>query len=204
MFTVCAYCGENPPIENSHILPKWTIRFALEGSVTGKLRPTDDVNRRVQDAEKLPLLCCSCEGIFSKLEGEASKQFRAGSITYGGTCTADFFRFLVTILWRVGTVRAEEVRAERPRFSPGLVVAVQTWGEYLRGARSDLGDYALWFALLDVGLSKKVDAYISRSAPTARGPHRPPTAASPTGWAARSWSTNRMGSRSSGPRRASG
>jgi hypothetical protein len=169
MFTVCAYCGKNPPIENSHILSKWTIRFALRGSVTGKLRPTDDVNRRVQDAEKLPLLCSSCEGIFGELEGKASKQVRAGSITYGGTYTADFFRFLVTILWRVGTVRAEEVRAERPRFSPALAVAVQTWGEYLTGARSDLGDYPLWFALLDVGLSKKVDAYMKSISTDGKG-----------------------------------
>ena len=157
MFNVCAYCGKNPPIKNSHILPKWTIRFAMQQSVTGKLRPTDDINRRVQDAEKLPLLCSACEGIFSKLEGNAAKEFRAGAITYGGGYTADFFRFLVTILWRVGMVRAEQVQEEGPRFSPGLTAAIQTWGEFLGGARQDLGDYPLWFALLDVGLSKKVE-----------------------------------------------
>jgi hypothetical protein len=169
MFTACAYCGKNPPIENSHILPKWTIRFALAGSVTGKLRPTDNINRRVQDAEKLPLLCGNCEGIFSKLENEAAKQFRAGSITYGGTYTADFFRFLVTILWRVGTVRAAQVQAEASRFSAGLAAAVQTWVDFLRGIRSDLGDYPLWFTLLDVGLSKKVDAYMKSISTDGKG-----------------------------------
>jgi len=39
MFTICAYCGKNLPIKNSHIPPKWTIRYALHGPVTGKLRP---------------------------------------------------------------------------------------------------------------------------------------------------------------------
>jgi hypothetical protein len=160
VFTVCAYCGKNPPIENSHILPKWTIRVALDGSVTGKLRPTDDINRRVQDAEKLPLLCSACEGVFSKLENEASRQFRNGSIIHGGTYTDDFFRFLVSILWRVGTVRATEVNAKAHRFSLALTAAVQTWGDFLHGFRSDLGNYPLWFELLDVGLSKKVDAFM--------------------------------------------
>jgi hypothetical protein len=169
MFTTCAYCGKNPPIHNSHILPKWTSRFALQGAVTGKLRPADDINRRVQDAEKLPLLCNACEGDFSKLENEAARQFRSGAITHGGTYTADFFRFLVTILWRVGVVRTAEVQAEAPRFWPALASAVQTWGEYLRSGRSDLGDYPLWFALLDVGLSKKVDAFMKTSGPDGRG-----------------------------------
>ena len=120
MVSNCAYCGKNPPIENSHILPKWTIRHALDGSVTGKLRATDDINYRLQDAEKVPLLCRDCENLFSKVENEAAKQFRVGAIAHGGTYNADFFRFLVTILWRVGKVRTDRVRDEAARFSTAL------------------------------------------------------------------------------------
>jgi hypothetical protein len=169
MFSVCAYCGKNPPIENSHILPKWTIRFALDGSVTGKLRATDEINRRVQDAEKLPLLCSECEGIFSKRENDAAKQFKAGLITHGGMYDSGFFRFLVTILWRVGIVRTAQVKDETPGYSSALAAAVQTWGDFLRGLRSDLGDYPLWFTQLDVGLGRKVDAFMKTISRDGRG-----------------------------------
>ena len=131
MFTSCAYCGKNPPIENSHILPKWTIRLALEESVTGKLRATDNINRRLQDAEKLPLLCRECENPFSKLEGEAKKHFVAGLIKHDGTYNADFFRFLVTILWRVGLVRSDQVKTDAPRFSTALAALATSYGAAL-------------------------------------------------------------------------
>jgi hypothetical protein len=68
LFTDCADHGKNPPIENSHMLPmRWTIRFILEGSVPRKLRRTDNINRRVQDVEKLPLLCSNCAGSHRRL-----------------------------------------------------------------------------------------------------------------------------------------
>ena len=58
---VCAYCGSTRELEESHILPKWTIRRALRGSVTGRLRESENVNHRVQDGEKVDLLCRECE-----------------------------------------------------------------------------------------------------------------------------------------------
>jgi hypothetical protein len=169
MFTTCAYCEKKPPIENSHILPKWTIRLALEESATGKLRATDNINRRLQDAEKLPLLCRDCENLFSKLEGEAKKQFVAGVIQHDGTYNADFFRFLVTVLWRVGVVRSDQVKTDAPHFSGALADAVKTWDEFLRGFRSDLGPYPLWFDFLDAGLARKVDALMKSISNDGRG-----------------------------------
>jgi hypothetical protein len=169
MFTICAYCNANPPIKNSHILPKWTIRLALEESVTGKLRPTDDINRRLQDAEKLPLLCLVCENQFSKLEGEAKKQFLGGGINHDGAYNADFFRFLVTIIWRVATVRTDQVKAEAPHFSAALANAVQTWDQFLRGSRSDVGPYPIWFDILDADLAVKVDGFMTSISNDGRG-----------------------------------
>jgi hypothetical protein len=47
--------------------------------------------------------------------------------------------------------------------------AVRTWGEYLRGERNDLEAYPLWFTPLDVGLSKKVDAYLKSDGTDGKG-----------------------------------
>jgi hypothetical protein len=55
-------------MENSHTLPmRWKIRFILEGSVPRKLRRTDNINRRVLDAGKLPLLCSNRAGSHRRL-----------------------------------------------------------------------------------------------------------------------------------------
>ncbi|WP_339745965.1 hypothetical protein [uncultured Rubinisphaera sp.] len=169
MVSNCANCEKNPPIENSHILPKWTIRHALHGSVTGILRATDNINRRLQDAEKVPLLCRDCENSFSKVENEAAKQFRAGAIAHGGTYNADFFRFLVSILWRVGMVRTDQVKNEAPRFSAAMASAIQIWYDFLQGSRADVGEYPVWFDILDLALAKKVNACMKSISTDTRG-----------------------------------
>jgi hypothetical protein len=164
MASLCAYCGKNPPIENSHILPRWTIRRSLAASVTGKLRPTDNINKRVQDGEKCPLLCSGCEGVFSQLETAAAKLFDAGSIAHGAAYDADFVRFLVSIVWRAASVRADELQAEHPRFAPALATALDAWKAYLSGAAADLGAHPVWFILLDSTLARQVHALMQHEA----------------------------------------
>jgi len=138
MVTSCAYCRKKPPIQNSHILPKWTIRLAQEESVTGKLRATDNINHRLQDVEKVPLLCLDCENFFSKLEGKAKEQFVAGTIKHDGKYNDDFFRFLVSVLWRVGIVRSDQIKTDTRRFSAALTDAVKTWDQFIRGLKKHL------------------------------------------------------------------
>ncbi len=167
--TLCAYCGKNPAILNSHILPRWTIRDSLDKSVTGKLRLTDNINRRVQDAEKCELLCRDCEERFSKLEGAAAKQFKAGAITHGAAYDADFVRFLVSILWRVAVVRADEVQAEHARFTPALTEAINAWKDYLEGKSPDLGAHPVWFTILNPDIARQVHAAMQDVAVGSKG-----------------------------------
>jgi len=110
----CAYCGVNGNLKVSYILPKWTIRRALFGSVTGKSREGDNVNHSVQDGEKLYLLCGGCEDKYGKLESTATRAFDSGVIAHGVAYNADFARFLTSIIWRAGTVRAVVFQAAYP------------------------------------------------------------------------------------------
>ena len=165
----CAYCSQNPAIKNSHILPRWTIRDSLDKSVTGKLRATDSINRRVQDGEKGELLCCECEERFSKLEGKASRQFKSGAISPGMIYDVDFLRFLVSIAWRVAVVRADEIKANYSNFSPALANAINTWKDYLEGKSSNLGKHPIWFTILNPDVAQKVHTVMRNQALGGKG-----------------------------------
>ncbi len=157
---VCAYCGSTGKLQESHILPKWTIRRSLRGSVTGKLRKSENVNHRVQDGEKVALLCRTCENTFSKLEGRASRAFDAGAIGHGAVYDADVVRFLASILWRVGMVRRTDIQAAYPAFTPLLARGLQVWKDVVKGNRTDFDGHPIWFMLLDTELARTVDTYL--------------------------------------------
>lgn len=166
---VCPLCGKNGELAESHILPKWTIRRALAGSVTGKLREGDNVNKRVQDGEKLFLLCDECEGKLSKLEGAATKAFDGGNVTYGSAYDKDFALFLTSIVWRIGIVRAAEFCGAYPSFMPAFDEAMQTWKDILDGKRSDFDGHPVWFVLLDPDLARSVHQLMQRESTDGRG-----------------------------------
>lgn len=100
----CAFCFEDAPLQESHILPAFVFRWLKERSgVSGHIRNTENVNRRVQDGLKLPLLCESCETRFSRFETAfATKLFHpwndgAVRVTYEEW----LLKFCVSVSWRV-------------------------------------------------------------------------------------------------------
>jgi hypothetical protein len=64
----CYFCGKNESIKNSHIIPAFIINWLKNTSLTKHIRSSVNANRRVQDGEKLDLLCNTCENDFSKNE----------------------------------------------------------------------------------------------------------------------------------------
>ena len=64
----CAFCGQQVPLRESHVLPAFAFRWLRGRSGTGHIRHTDNPNRRVQDGLKLKWLCDACEGRFSRSE----------------------------------------------------------------------------------------------------------------------------------------
>ena len=72
--TVCLICRQYPPIQNSHVIPKFVFRWMSETGITPYLRHGATPNRRVQDGLKAPLLCQVCEQLASKIEKEFAEK----------------------------------------------------------------------------------------------------------------------------------
>lgn len=64
----CILCLQDPPIENSHIVPKFVIKRLKEGSPLQTLVHSNMLNRVFQDGWKEDYLCNGCEQRFSCLE----------------------------------------------------------------------------------------------------------------------------------------
>lgn len=65
---MCRLCKQHPAIESSHVIPGFVIRAIKSDSPTGFFRNPNLPNRRLQDGDKLPLLCADCEQRFGKAE----------------------------------------------------------------------------------------------------------------------------------------
>ncbi len=103
MKSMCRLCNNNPAIEGGHVIPKFVSDTIKKNSPTGFLRNPNNVNRRIQDGDKLPLLCENCEARFSKREKHFSEQVfnpfqedELQSLTYGSWLTY----FIVSVSWR--------------------------------------------------------------------------------------------------------
>lgn len=155
----CAFCGHHSTLRQSHVLPRWIIQRALTKSPTGRMRDSDAINRPVQDGEKLPLLCDSCENMFCALESEQAHKYDHGEIKPGATYDQNFCKFVVSVLWRVGVSRLEQVRTDYPHFEVALNSALQTWKNFLDGNCQVLGDHAVYFLFLDANTANKVFTY---------------------------------------------
>ena len=161
----CAYCGRLLPLRQSHVLPRWMIERALAKSPTGRMRDADVINRPVQDGEKLPLLCGPCEGVFGAIESGEAQRHDDGLTVPGAAYGSDFCKFVVSVLWRVGVSRRDQIQAEFPRFGASLASAIRTWKEFLDGARQDLGGHPAYFLFLDRDTAEKVLAYREEGMP---------------------------------------
>jgi hypothetical protein len=64
----CILCGVNPPIRNSHVIPRLAFRRLRWGSPLDAFVHTANLNRLIQDGWKADLLCGSCESLFSRWE----------------------------------------------------------------------------------------------------------------------------------------
>jgi hypothetical protein len=99
----CAFCDEQKPLKDSHVLPAFVYRWLRSRSGTGHIRNTENVNRRVQDGLKFPWLCGDCEGQFNRYETPfATKIFHpwhAGE--YRITYEEWLLKFCVSVSWRV-------------------------------------------------------------------------------------------------------
>lgn len=99
----CALCRLEAELEESHIIPKFVYRSLKKNSPTGNMRMTIEPNKKVQDGDKLFLLCGSCEDLFNNYEtlfaGNVYHKFQSGTLNefeYDSWLE----RFIVSVNWR--------------------------------------------------------------------------------------------------------
>lgn len=98
---ICRLCNQEAVLQESHIIPKFAIRWMKETG-TGYIRRIANPNIRLQDAGKMRLLCRECEQRFSGPESYfASEVFRpflagANKVKYDYRLTY----FVVSLVWR--------------------------------------------------------------------------------------------------------
>jgi hypothetical protein len=82
----CILCNLKPPIENSHIVPRFALKRLKRNNPIGILIHSDKINKVEQDGWKMDYLCLDCEQRFSKLEDWFCKRlydpFISGSINH--------------------------------------------------------------------------------------------------------------------------
>jgi hypothetical protein len=103
MTNLCALCLQNGDLQESHIIPKFVFRWLKKGT---PIRSNQNINRRIQDGIKFPLLCRNCEQVFSSWEKTFSEQIfiplhDSKPVTRRIDYRKWMMKFAVSISWRV-------------------------------------------------------------------------------------------------------
>lgn len=100
---LCRLCEEREAIKGSHVIPALVFRAIKSDSPTGYFRNPNSPNRRIQDGDKLPLLCRRCEQRF----GDAETSFANEIFKSFHTTDQDRFNygpwlhyFMTSLAWR--------------------------------------------------------------------------------------------------------
>jgi hypothetical protein len=166
----CALCRSPATLRESHILPKFMVRWIQETSATGKLRNAGNVRRRHQDGAKRQLLCGPCEQRFSGHERWfAESVFRPkveGKDTRPPLHHTNLLPFVVSIAWRTAQVDAERLALRYPRHAKGIRRAVEAWRCFLTDSSLPSGNH-YFLALPDQVLApdgpERLNWYLHRS-----------------------------------------
>ncbi|MBC9813914.1 hypothetical protein H9Y05_15665 [Crocinitomicaceae bacterium CZZ-1] len=132
MSGICALCGNNSELKNSHIIPSFIFRW-MKKTGAGRLRNVSNPNKIEQDGIKTKLLCNECEGRFSISETKMSTNIfypvvddNVHSFQYDST----FYYFTVSIFWRVLKNFLLEEHKDTVWYNE-LLFAEQEWKNYL-------------------------------------------------------------------------
>ena len=150
----CRLCKRDTVLQESHIIPKFVIRWLKDSSATGYLRASPAINRRSQDGLKAPLLCADCEGQFSQWESEVAKRIfypfnkdRPKLLAYGPW----LLKFAVSVSWRSLTHYIDATsRSEYSEEGLQLIEkALRAWREFLLDRGPHPGPFEQHMMLLD-------------------------------------------------------
>jgi len=101
---ICALCGKEKELCESHFIPKFIFDWIKKTSATGYLRQAINIDRRLQDGTKEKFLCFECENKFSKYENYFAKEFFYPCLNKKKTLfkyNEDLQKFIISISWRL-------------------------------------------------------------------------------------------------------
>ena len=154
-FDECALCAESSDLLNSHIIPKFVIKWLRDSSATGRIRFAEAPNVRVQDGLKVRMLCKDCEKLFSSWEKKFVESCftplndgRIRRFTYGPW----MLKFATSVSWRVLSVFSAST--ELSDYPPDLLTAVDDalieWRQFLTGRLPHPGRHEQHMFLVDL------------------------------------------------------
>lgn len=131
----CGLCHERKPLVQSHVIPKFVIRY-LKATGSGFFRRPVKPNLKHQDIPTTQLLCQECEQRFSRREAyfrdtifDPYMKRKCAHFDYDG----NLHYFLVSILWRVLVSDMAKYVKEYPHVAGVLSKAEEDWRRYLLG-----------------------------------------------------------------------
>jgi len=147
---ICKLCLENKDLRESHIIPDFVGRWIKDTSVTGKLRSTESINKRIQDLIKAKLLCDDCESVFQKYEDYFAKNiFKPFLNSYSPEFYYDenLIKFIVSISWRVLVFSMSKVNWKNEAHKAAAEKSEKIWRSFLY-ENKDIGNYEQHLILL--------------------------------------------------------
>lgn len=152
--SICRLCLEERELRESHIIPKLVTDWQKDSSGTGFLRSSEMPNKRAQDGIKEYMLCEDCEELFNKWETPLATTIfhplnRQEAIRF--KYQSWLLKFAVSVSWRVLTWYKDndEISELQEAGKRLLNDALQTWKEFLLGARSHPGSFEQHMILID-------------------------------------------------------
>ncbi|TGK92460.1 hypothetical protein EHQ30_13115 [Leptospira brenneri] len=184
----CKLCLKQKKLENSHIIPSFVINWLKKTSLTGHLRNPNDSNRRIQDGQKIKLLCRDCEAIFSTYESQFNRKIfmpyvnnhmdLSGEIVKDGSLKYDTWnlKFIISLQWRIFSLGMENfIRADNdPNPHTELIKKTnEHFRRYLNSETTNTGNNNTYILFLrninnynnvkQLDLSPKLNHYLIRS-----------------------------------------
>ncbi len=129
----CRLCGLLKPLQKSHLIPKFVFDWMKETG-SGFLRGAERPNVRQQDGLKDGLLCWDCEQLLGRDENQfAQRVFRPFLKNPKEEIRYDefFFRFAVSLAWRVLVNDALRHAVANDGFDEKLCEAELEWQKFL-------------------------------------------------------------------------
>ncbi len=170
----CRFCEQESDLQESHIIPKFIYAHFKDTSATGKIRQSEQVNKRVQDGIKLYWLCRPCETMFGNWEKYFSETIlhplhgNQTPIHYNNK----FLKFCASISWRVSKYLIEKNHISH--FSDEIMSklnnALNTWKKFLLDEEPNPGIYEHHFynftgeiKIANAKASENIHRYLQRT-----------------------------------------